>query len=467
MKIANKGYHIIIIFLISSFLLSIYPCLEETRVYALSVEDEKVLGKKFLAKMRKHFDLVDDDFVNDYINGLGHYLISPLETRYFPFHFYIIRDNDLNAFAAPGGHIFVFSGLIGLMSEIDELAAVICHEIGHVSARHLAQRIEQGKKIGLATMAGMLAGVFVGGKAAGAIMTGSIAAGIQKQLSYSRTDERQADQLGFKYMDTAGFEPSGMIRILKKIQQQEWVGADRIPSYLRTHPGGPERMSNIEIMMTGYDPKPVNREVARFKRLFPFLKTIIRAKYIEHREAVRLFKMELEKDPDSTMAHFGLGIVWKERSEYDLAIGHFQKALRGEPDSLPVLRNLGEAYQFKGQDGEAIRVLEKALKIDDQDRSTLFLLAVAYQNLEEYPRAVRLYERLTSMKPVKDEVFYNLGVSYGRQERLAPAHYNFGIYFKRLGKTQKARFHFQKAKDLSKDDPSLKGRINKAMKDLK
>ncbi|NIR12428.1 MAG: M48 family metalloprotease, partial [Desulfobacterales bacterium] len=96
------------------------------------------------------------------------------------------------------GHIFVFSGLINEMEEIDELAAVMCHEIAHVTARHLAHRIEQSKNLGWATLAGILAGILIGGSAGAAVMAGSQAATAQAQLHYSREDERQADQLGFK-----------------------------------------------------------------------------------------------------------------------------------------------------------------------------------------------------------------------------------------------------------------------------
>ncbi|MDP6180049.1 MAG: M48 family metallopeptidase, partial [Desulfatiglandales bacterium] len=276
MKVACKSYHKLIILFISSLLLFFHLYTEGSRAFALSVEEEKILGQKFLAKVHKYFDLVDDDFANEYINGLGHYLISPLETKHFPYSFYIIKDNALNAFAAPGGHIFIFSGLIEVMDEIDELASVICHEIGHVAARHLAHRIEQTKKVGLATTAGMLAGILIGGKAAGAIVAGSKAASIQKLLSYSRNDERHADQLGFKYMDQAGFDPSGMITTLKKIQQGHWLGTNRFPSYLLTHPGVPERMSNVESMMTHYIRKPENRKAAKFRRLFPSYKTVLR-----------------------------------------------------------------------------------------------------------------------------------------------------------------------------------------------
>jgi predicted Zn-dependent protease len=463
MKISRRNIYRWVISLIVSFLLSFHVYLEP-RAYALSIEDERILGQKFMIQVRSQYPLVDDDFANEYISALGHYLTGPVETRPFPFNFYILKENDLNAFAGPGGHIFVLYGLIEAMAEVDDLASVMAHEIAHVTARHLSRRIEQSKKIGLATMAGMLAGILVGGTAAAAIISGTQAAALQAQLAYSREDERQADQLGFKYMDGTGFDPSGMIAALIRLEQGHYLGGEKIPTYLLTHPGGPERMSNYESMMTDYTPKPVNKEVAKFRRLFPFFKTVLRARCLDPRDAERQFNKELEKDPNSTLAHFGLGIVWKETSEYSKAIDEFQKALKGEPNSLPILRNLGEAYQSEGKDAEAIKVFEKALELNYQDKSALFLLAKSYQNLEKYSRAIRLYEQLALMRPVRLEVFYDLGVSYGRQNKLALAHYNFGIYFMGLGRIDKARFHFQKADQLSKSDPALRSRIQKAMK---
>ncbi len=467
MKIECKFHKYIFILLLSAALFSLHLFLAEGKAFPLSVDEEKILGQKFLVSIRRSFDMVDDDFANDYINDLGHYLIRPLATKHFPYRFYIINDHSVNAFAGPGGHIFIFSGIIDIMDKPDELAAVICHEIGHVAARHLADRMEQNQKINLATMAGMLAGVLIGGKAGHAVTTGTIAAGIQVQLHYSRNDERQADMLGFKYQANAGFDPSGIITVLKKMQEGQWLATESIPPYLLTHPGGPERISNIEVMLSGYTPKSEREPPDEFRKLFPFLKTVLKAKYLESHQAERLFHRELNKYPDSTLALFGLGIVWKERSEYLKSIDYFLKALKGQPESLLILRNLGEAYQLKGEDEDAIVILERALEIDNQDRPTLFLMAISYQNLGEYPKATHLLEKLASMSPVKDGVFYNLGVSYGKQDRLALAHYNFGIYFKKLRKMREARFHFQKAEALSRGDPLLKRKIRKAAKGIR
>ncbi len=432
--------------------------------FALSIDEERQLGERFLESIRQNVVLVEDDFANDYINNLGNYLSRPLETRPFPFYFYIIKANDLNAFAGPGGHIFIYTGLIEAMTDVDELAAVICHEIAHVSARHISQQMAQSTKIGLATMAAVLAGALIGGEAAAPIIIGSTAAGIQKQLSYSRTDERQADQLGFQYMEESGFNPSMTISAFKKIYQREWLGTDATPPYLLTHPGGPERMSNIEAMIANYGPHvQKNANAERFRDSYALFKTTLQARYLGSRDAKRLFQAELKKEPDSLLAHLGLGIVLKETGELPEAIKHLQIALERSPETIPVLRYLADAYILNGQDAEAVTILERALRLDDQDKASLFLLATAYMNMEEYPKAIHLYEKLIQMMPIKDEVFYNLGVSYGRVDRLGLAHYNFGIYFKKLKEIQKARFHFEKAIALSSDDPIFQTRIKKEM----
>lgn len=459
MKVRFHTYPIILTILLSLLFSPSY--ILKSNAFALSIEDEKTLGRDFLTQIRRHFELVDDDFTDPFINKLGHYLISPLETKHFPFNFYVIKDNTLNAFAGPGGRIFIFSGLVDVLDSVDELAAIICHEIGHVSARHLAKRIQQSKKIGLATLACIIAGMFLGGKAAGALITGSMAAGIQTQLSYSRDDERQADQLGFKYMQSAGFDPAGMLTTLKKIEKGSWLGTDKVPTYLLTHPCGPERMSNLDTMLSTYSPKCPKVEAARFSALFPLFKTVIRAKCLDSHDAERLFSLELKKTPGSDLPHLGLGIVYKERAEYTRAIYHLKKALETRPDFVPILTTIGKTYQMNGQDKEAVSVLEKALKLDKGSKSALFLLGVSYENLEQYEKAIHLFERLASLRPVKKEVYYHLGLSYGRHNRLALAHYNFGLYFKRLGQPQKARFHFRKADSLCQHNPDLRKKIRR------
>ena len=155
-----------------------------------------------------------------------------------------------------------------------------------------------------------------------------------------------------------------------------------------------------------------------------------------------------------------------ERSEFRKAVDHLKDALEREPNFLPILRYLAEAYQMEGDNREAIRVLQRAMEIDSRDRGTLFLLAMSYQNLEANDKAIPIFERLTVLKPVSLDVFYQLGVSYGRANQLGRAHFNFGIFYMNLGNMQEAKFHFAKASSHSNKDPALQRRIKKAMKGL-
>lgn len=435
--------------------------------YALSIEEERIAGENFRDAVRKQLDMFADDFCDAYVNDLGQYLTRFLETKPFPFQFYIVNKNDLNAFAGPGGHVFLFTGLVRLMDSADEIAAVMAHEIAHVSARHISERIEQNRLITLAMLAGILAGMLIGGKAAGAIATGSMAAGMQKQLSYSRDDERQADQLGFKYMDKAGFDPGGMVRVLRKLERATWIDANAIPPYLLTHPGASERVVSMEIRLQEFSGRPATEEPKRFRELFPYVKSVIIAKAGDARDGERFFKEELDRNPASAAAHFGMGIVRREMLQYAEAARHLEKALELEPKVVPILTALAETYQMQDRNDRAVRVLEKALSLDDRDKTALFLLALSYRHLEDYRKSVVFLERLASMKPVKDEVYYHLGMSYGREGKLAQAHYNFGVYFKRSGDLNKARFHFQKAEELVGSDQLLRNKIQTESESLK
>ncbi|MBW1997531.1 MAG: M48 family metalloprotease [Deltaproteobacteria bacterium] len=448
-------------------LLVLSTTLQPSSAYPLSIEEERALGERFVREVRRNFDVVDDKFVNEYINGLGKYLASFLETRYFPFNFYIINDRTLNAFAGPGGHIFFFTGLIDIMGNADELAAVLSHEIAHISARHLQKRLEENRIINVATIAGIVAGILLGGEGGAALMSGTMAAGAQARLAYSREDERQADQLGVKYVREAGFDPAGMIPTLKKIQSTRMLGPDSVPPYLLTHPLGPERISNIEIMVrSGPRPRDGSREVFVYRKYFPHFKTVLRAKYSDPEDAEAGFREQLEKNPGSTLAHLGLGLVYKRKNEHALAIKHLKEALRGEPGSKNISIYLGEEYQLLGQDEQAVPLFLKAMEKDRKDARAMFLLAKSYQNLEQYEKAIDLLKKLYSMGYDQEEVFYNLGISYGRLGRLAQAHYYFGIYFRNRNDEEKALFHLKKAEKLARDDLELKNRVRKAMEEL-
>jgi predicted Zn-dependent protease len=452
--------------LIAAFLVTA-TALADSQAALLSPQDETSLGKRFLASISAHYEFADYPYIVQYINDLGTYIGSQVEVPYFPLKFYVIQDNTINAFAAPAGHIFFFSGLIIIMDNVDEFASVLAHELGHVSARHLAAKIERSQKINLATMAGILAGVLIGGKAAGALMTGSMAAAIQAELGYSRDDERQADQLGQKYTYLSGFDPEGMVTILQKMQQESWYGGQETPSYLLTHPGAAERMADIEARSRGYKMVPEPDETKKLRLRFPIFHTMVVALCDDREDATRVFEKTLQSDPESSMAHYGLALILQREGNIHEALSHFSTASRGNPNSIPILFSMAKAYQTIGGYENSVTILQKARKLSPKDTNILYLLALCFQNLEKYGQASRIYEKLTFLPPVNDRVYYNLGLVYGRQGKLALAHYNLGRYFTKLRSREKALFHFEKARELAQSDPALRQRIEKALMDLK
>ncbi|HUU40324.1 MAG TPA: M48 family metalloprotease [Desulfatiglandales bacterium] len=433
---------------------------------SLSPEEERELGERFLKSINSQYEFADFPYITQYINDLGAYLGRQIEVPYFPLKFYVVKDNIVNAFAGPGGHVFIFSGLIISMEDMDELASVLAHELAHVSARHLASRIERSQKISIATIAGVLTGILVGGKASGALVTGSLAAGVQTELGYSREDERQADQLGFKYAHLSGFNPSGMLSVLKKMARENWYQTGETPQYLLTHPGASERTASIEAMLEGYKKLPDSERAKELRSNFAMFHTMVIACCHDKDNAARVFEKKLLSDPESPLDHYGLGLVLEREGNIHEALNHFKKAFQKKPDSIPIMFSIGKAYQAEGQHEDSVSILKKALELAPQDKKILYLMALSLQELERYDESSKIYERLSFLPPVKDTVYYNLGLVYGRQGNIALAHYNLGIYFTKLNDREKALFHFNKAKELAETRPALKEKIEKALTDL-
>ena len=165
----------------------------------MTIQEERELGDKFLAEVKKRWPLIQEVSVNAYVNAIGKRILQGVGPQPFDYQFFVLNSPDINAFAVPGGKVFVNSGLILTVENEDELAGVIAHEIGHVTARHISKRSEKAAPFSLATLGALLLGIFLGGKAAGALATTTIAATETVMLKYSRDDEEEADHRGLPH----------------------------------------------------------------------------------------------------------------------------------------------------------------------------------------------------------------------------------------------------------------------------
>ena len=174
------------------------------------------------------------------------------DRREFPYHFALLQSDEVNAFAAPGGYVYVTSALEKMAASDAELAAVMAHEVGHVSAGHSAQQLQTA--MGYELFKTLLLGD-KGGAAAQA--AADIAFNNVIMTGFSRKDEFQADELGVKYAASAGYDPYGMASFFDKLQEREKAGnINRNFEFLMSHPNTPERRRRAEALAGQYARRP-------------------------------------------------------------------------------------------------------------------------------------------------------------------------------------------------------------------
>jgi predicted Zn-dependent protease len=208
-----------------------------------SLDKEMALGRQLAQEVERQAKIVDDPLISEYVNRIGQNLVRHSDAK-VPFTFKVIDKPELNAFALPGGYVFVYAGLIRVADEEDEFAGAVAHEIAHVAARHLTCRATKSELVNIAAAMG---GVFGGGGWTG--YAARQAAGIAVPmtfLNFSRHDESQADYLGVQYMYAAGYDPNGILSIFEKMEALERQKSGVISRAFATHPMDSDRIANTE-----------------------------------------------------------------------------------------------------------------------------------------------------------------------------------------------------------------------------
>ena len=208
-----------------------------------SIQKEIALGKQLAEEVARQGKLHQDPVVGEFVNRLGQNLVRNSDAK-VPFSFQVLDDDSPNAFALPGGFVFVNTGLIKLASEEDELAGAMAHEIAHVAARHLTCRASQEQ---LVRTAGGIGAVLLGGGWAGLAGREAMGAAVPVAfLKFSRSDETEADYLGTQYLYAAGYDPTGAVSIFEKLLALRRTEPNLAARVLSTHPMDADRIDRTE-----------------------------------------------------------------------------------------------------------------------------------------------------------------------------------------------------------------------------
>ncbi len=387
-----------------------------------TIRDEVDLVRKIKASIRSSFPLVDDPEVVEYVQGVMNRLMASAPAQPFDFSISVIRHNAINAFASPGGNLFLFTGLILAMDHESEMAGVLAHEIAHATQRHIAGRIAQMQKVSILSLAGAVLGAFLGGDAGSAVAMGSVAAGQAAQLSYSRADETDADHVGMGYLVKAGYPPKGIVGAFEKIRRQQWllVGGS-IPSYLSTHPAVQDRIHSLGIRVQSMPASVRNRkdDDVKFRRI----QTLIRARYSDTDQALAAFnKQAQEKGPLQCLAYMGQGIVHSRNNRVSDAELAFDMALSCAPDESLIAREAGMFHYQRGSRDKAAALLTRALQKNSRDHMARFYYARLQAESGNLRAAQDGYQRILMDLPDDPDVHYFYAQALGRDKQMFRAY---------------------------------------------
>ena len=438
----------------------------DRNVWALTMSEEVEIGKKTLEEIRKHMQLVEDGEVISYVQSIGRRIAAQTGVTPYQFQFFILDESVPNAFAVPGGYVFIYRGLIEILSSEGELAGVLSHELAHIQARHMHRKIQENRILTATAIAGMLAGIFLGAKSgAGPALSMGSAAGVSTAaLKYSRDYEMEADQIGFKYLISAGYKPSEMAGAMEEINKTQWLTNSKIPSYMLTHPALSERVEYLRDMAKSENKSRTKHPLIKDLGDFPIMKAALTAEYADPKYVETRFEAGIAKGDVASV--YGLGRLYLRQGKTAEALAKLQEAARLKPDSPFVLSSLGAAYFQANRLPEAQRVLQSALTLDPSSLSAHYRLGLVLEDLGQKEEALQHFQEIAEFAPPFPEVDYHLGTLYGQVNRLGPAHLHLGRYYEHKQDWKVALFHYQKAKALITDSPQLIEELGRTNREL-
>ena len=425
------------------------PDLGDAAGDALTRAEEERLGEAFLRQIRRRLRLVDDPEVVDYINALGQRIASADPGRRY--RFLVVDAASVNAFAGPGGIIAVNAGLVVITESESELAAVLAHEIAHVSLRHLAQLMERSELTTLATVASVFASILLATQnpAAGQAALAASAAGAQHTaLRYSREKEMEADRVGMALLHEAGFDPRAVPAFFERFQ--EWQRfTSRPPEFLSTHPITMSRIADTRARAERYPPRPY-RESADF----PLTRAKLRA--------------QLAEKPSAAVAHFealvrGSGTKATEADRYGFAVAlmsanrHAEASsvleeLRSEfPDRAAHRTAAAEAYSALGDGDRALRLLADSVDRFPDHRALVYGYGLALVRAGRPDDAAALLRQFQRDHETDTAIYRLLGLAHQRAGRPAASHMALAEFHYRSGDLISAIRQL----DIALEDPAI------------
>jgi predicted Zn-dependent protease len=415
--------------------------------------EEKEFGEAFFRSLHSQIVINQDAEIQDYIQSIGQKLVANSDAPSHPFHFFVVMENDINAFAGPGGYIGVNSGLILMTEAESELASVMAHEIAHVTQRHLFRAAEAAGRLSIPTAAATLAAILLGTQspALGQAAIMAIQAGsVQFQIDFTRENEAEADRVGMQTLAGSQFDPRSMPTFFERLQQSTRYYGQAIPEFLRTHPVTASRISDTRGRAETYPykqyPDSLGYQLTKAKiRVLTTTDTADAQKYFQS----RLTQGTTEQ---RTVARYGMGLIALNGQKYKEAESIFQSLTKAYPEQPQYAAALARSALDSRNYNTA---LERYKKLVEQfpENAAIKLEYISY--LLKAGKAEQARKNLFSLSPVTQKlpVYWQLLAQvYSNLNQPAESHRYLAEYYYATGQTKDAILQIrlaQKSKGLN------------------
>ncbi|MEK6684287.1 MAG: M48 family metalloprotease [Nitrospirota bacterium] len=419
----------------------------------------KELGKQFLVEARKQYRFVKDQEVVNAVNQVGRRLVTAAGADPDAFHFFVVKEVQPNAFAIPGGYVFVFDGLLAKLNSEEELAGVLAHEIGHVTHNHFFKDDAKVNALTLATIAAILLS-----KGQAAAPTIAIAAGTAAQLQFSRENEEEADASAIQTLKKAGYDPRGMLHFFQTLMAYETINRVEIPAYLSTHPGLENRIHLVELRMD----RPVDGKLQSLRKPVDWerVQTVIQAKSRIWQDVAQLFPTRRPGAAPDERDHYLTGLAYLMTDRVADAIAEYQAALAASPDNPVYHADLATAY-LKSQDierarAEAVESLKRS-RPGEELPSAYLVLGILEEHAGRLDEALHQYKEVIRRDPDHAFSHYHVGQVYFQTGNPLEGAYHTGRYLRLNLEPEAALREFKRAQHLSSKNDDLARMIREQM----
>ncbi len=400
------------------------PVTGKSQLMLVSEQEEIQMDKMYSPQQfSTDYGVTQDKGMARYIQFVGDQMVPLTHRRKMPYHFHIVNATYVNAYAFPGGTIACTRGILLNLEDEAMLAALIGHELGHVNARHTAEIMSKSKLTStLVGGVGMIVGSYnqsYGGIAAQLGMLGSGAL----LASYSRDNERQADDLGMEYMVKAGYSPEGMVGLMDMLQNMSKHKMSDAELLFATHPMSDERYkTSVKTARKKYDKTKTN--------------PVFRERYMDSIASLRKIKSAILKmqDGDALMA----------KENYAEAEVQYAQALKIAKNDYTGLVKISQSQLIQKKYQDADRNIQLAKRAYPQEAQADYLGGIVKLTLKQYESAYKDFDAYEKKLPGYPNVMFFKGLSLEGQERIEPAARNYKKFLQYVQEGKQAQYAYKR-----------------------